>query len=100
MDRGGTVSQIWKNPFSEKKNVGYFSGTSDPYLKCMHGQDKLFQTKSIVKTTNPKWDEHFSVHIDNPFKPITLQVFDKDLVGSDDFMGEASIELTDLNLDV
>ena len=66
----------------------------------MHGQDKLFQTKSIVKTTNPKWDEHFSVHIDNPFKPITLQVFDKDLVGSDDFMGEASIELTDLNLDM
>merc|ERR1712018_343731 len=64
----------------------------------MHGQDKLFQTKSIVKTTNPKWDEHFSVHIDNPFKAITLQVYDKDLVGSDDFMGEATIDLTDLNL--
>ena len=82
-------------------NVIYtFIGTSDPYMKCMHGQDKLFQTKSIVKTVNPKWDENFIVHLDNPFKPITLQVFDKDLVGSDDFMGEASIELSELNLDV
>ena len=36
-------------------------GTSDPYLKCMHGQDKLFLTESIKKTVNPQWDEHFSV---------------------------------------
>ncbi len=49
-------------------------GTSDPYLKCMHGQDKLFQTRSIQKTVNPNWDETFDSYIDNPFKPITFQV--------------------------
>ena len=49
-------------------------GTSDPYLKCIHGQDKLFQTRAITKTVNPIWDEIFDSYIDNPFKPITLQV--------------------------
>ena len=73
-------------------------GVSDPYIKCIHGQDKLFQTKPVAKTVNPMWDETFAVHIDNPFKPITFQVFDKDMVGADDFMGEATIELTELNL--
>ena len=29
---------------------------------------------------------------------VFFQVFDKDLVGSDDFMGEAKIDLTEMNL--
>ena len=29
---------------------------------------------------------------------VFFQVFDKDLVGSDDFMGEATIDLTEMNL--
>ena len=32
------------------------------------------------------------------FGVFSLQVFDKDMVGSDDFMGEATIDLTELNL--
>ena len=52
---------------------------SDPYVKCLHGQDKLFQSKSIPKTVNPYWDETFEVHIDNPFKPITFQVMHQNL---------------------
>ena len=58
----------------EKKYFFYFLGTSDPYLKCMHGQDRLFQTRAITKTVNPIWEETFDSYIDNPFKPITLQV--------------------------
>jgi len=73
-------------------------GVSDPYVRCLHGQDKLFQSRAMPKTVNPSWDETFDVHIDNPFKAITLQVFDKDLVGSDDFMGEATVDLTEMNL--
>ena len=49
-------------------------GTSDPYLKCIHGQDKLFQTLEKKKTCNPMWAETFVSYVDNPFKPITLQV--------------------------
>merc|ERR1711981_1045670 len=73
-------------------------GVSDPYVKCLHGQDKLFQSRPIPKTLNPSWDDVFVVHIDNPFQPITLQVFDKDLITSDEFLGEATIDLTNLNL--
>ena len=51
-----------------------FLGVSDPYVKCLHGQDKLFQSRIVPKSLNPSWDETFDVHIDNPFKSITLQV--------------------------
>ena len=52
-------------------------GVSDPYIKCIHGQgSKLFQSKPVAKTVNPTWDETFIVHVDNPFKPLTFQVFD------------------------
>ncbi len=73
-------------------------GTSDPYVKCVQGQEKLFQTRVISKTVNPVWGETFATFVDNPFKPIAFQVFDKDLVGSDDFMGEAQFDLLDINL--
>jgi Ca2+-dependent lipid-binding protein len=49
------------------------TGTSDPYVRCVQGQDKLFQTRSIAKTVNPVWDETFESYIDNPFRPITFQ---------------------------
>ena len=73
-------------------------GTSDPYVKCVQGQDKLFQTRVIAKSVNPVWGETFASFVDNPFKPICFQVYDKDLVGHDDFMGEAYLDLVDLNL--
>ena len=47
-------------------------GVSDPYIKCIHGQTKLFQSKPVAKTVNPVWDETCVMHIDNPFKPLTL----------------------------
>ncbi|TRY67420.1 hypothetical protein TCAL_09079 [Tigriopus californicus] len=73
-------------------------GTSDPYLKCIHGQEKLFQTRVVQKTTSPVWKENFISYVDNPFKPVTFQVYDKDLVGTDDFMGETTLDLTSLQL--
>lgn len=73
-------------------------GRSDPYLKCIHGQEKLFQTRVVQKTISPVWKENFISYVDNPFKPLTFQVYDKDLVGTDDFMGEATLDLTSLQL--
>ena len=97
-------------------------------MKCVQGNDKLFQTLEKKKTCNPMWAETFVTHVDNPFKPITFQVcctliffialvklahrytytylyihlyskvFDKDVVGSDDFMGQAEVELQELSL--
>ena len=44
------------------------------------------------------WAETHTVHVDNPFRPITFQVYDKDMVGSDDFMGETEVDLQELDL--
>lgn len=57
-------------------NLVWYSslGTSDPYVKCMLDQEKLFQTRVISKNINPKWDESFDYFLDNPFKPLTFQV--------------------------
>ena len=54
--------------------VCLFAGVSDPYVKGLHGTDNLFRTKEVKKTVNPMWAETHTVHIDNPFKPITFQV--------------------------
>jgi Ca2+-dependent lipid-binding protein len=67
-------------------------------FECIQGNDKLFQTLEKKKTCNPMWAETFVTHVDNPFKPITFQVYDKDIVGSDDFMGQVDVELQELNL--
>ena len=57
---------------------------------------------------NPVWNDQFNLYIESPFAPITFQVytpqtvafvisnrqvFDRDLVGSDDFMGLAEFDL-------
>ncbi|XP_040567198.1 multiple C2 and transmembrane domain-containing protein isoform X4 [Lepeophtheirus salmonis] len=73
-------------------------GTSDPYVRCIQGAERLFQTKYIAKTVNPEWNETFICHTDNPFKPLMLQVYDHDVVGSDQFMGEAKVDLTNLQI--
>ena len=73
-------------------------GTSDPYVKCIQGQEELLQTRSIKKTVNPVWGEDFQTFTDNPFKHLEFQVYDKDMVGNDDFMGSAVVELANLDL--
>ena len=53
-------------------------GVSDPYIKCIHGQGKLFQSKPVPKTVNPTWDETFNlgiVHIP-ALSVVRVSVFD------------------------
>ena len=77
-------------------------GTSDPYLKCVQGSDKLFQTLEKKKTVNPMWAETFVTHVDNPFKPITFQVrnplFKRTLISKDRFSRSKSLKDFSKNL--
>ena len=89
-------------------------GTSDPYVMIMQGEDQLHKTVEKKKTVNPVWNDQSNVYIENPFTPLTFQVsiqiftntfhfllskvFDKDVVGSDDFMGQAEFDLTTCEL--
>ena len=71
------------------------NGFSDPYVKLsLAGQQH--KSKTIKKTLNPKWDEYFEfkgVLRDLLAESLQLHVFDWDMVGKDDKLGNASIDL-------
>ena len=48
-------------------------GTSDPYVRCVQGQERLFQTRHVPKSVNPVWGETFTAYTDNPFRKIEFQ---------------------------
>lgn len=69
-------------------------GTSDPYVKFKIGAKQLYRSKTISKTLNPVWNEHFMTLIDDLTYPLVLRVFDYDFGFQDDYLGTASIDLT------
>ena len=86
-------------------------GTSDPYVLIKQDGDALYRSNEKKKTVNPVWNDQANVCVENPFTPlvyeVTLaliqlllhlsrQVYDRDVVGSDDFMGSAEFDLTSL----
>ena len=72
------------------------SGTSDPYALLVHGKQK-HKTKVLYKELNPRWDETFEVQVDTlglrPSHALLLSVFDRDMIGADDLIGQTSIDL-------
>ncbi|XP_048258170.1 multiple C2 and transmembrane domain-containing protein 1-like isoform X3 [Haliotis rufescens] len=73
-------------------------GTSDPYVKFKVGGKQVFKSRTVFKNLNPKWDESFSVAIEDIYKPVQIKVFDYDRGMHDDPMGGTEIELTMLEL--
>ena len=71
-------------------------GTSDPYAVLACGQQKQ-KTKVVAKNLNPTWDEKFVMIIKavgmRPVEPVVLSVWDKDLIGTDDAIGETTLDL-------
>ena len=73
------------------------SGTSDPYVKIRIGKSKdLHKTRIIYKNLNPEWDEDFEMIIQDMSVPLHVSVWDNDLLGSDDLIGECWIRLDEL----
>ncbi|KAL6066412.1 Rho-type gtpase-activating protein [Balamuthia mandrillaris] len=69
-------------------------GTSDPYCDIRYGKLKL-QSKTIYKTLNPKWAEQFDLGPLIEEEEIDVQCWDRDKIGTNDFMGRFSIFLRD-----
>lgn len=66
--------------------------SSDPYvLVTVENQTK--KTRVINSCLNPVWNEELSFSIREPHSELKLEVFDKDLIKSDDKMGHAHISL-------
>jgi Ca2+-dependent lipid-binding protein len=61
-------------------------------FKC--GDKILFKSNTIFKNLNPVWEESFAQLIDDPTVPIVVEVFDYDRFAADDFMGSATIDIS------
>ncbi|CAM8954865.1 unnamed protein product [Rhodiola kirilowii] len=71
--------------------------TSDPYVVLSLGEQSL-RTKTIKKNLNPVWNQSLMLSIPEHIPPLKLVVYDKDTFSSDDYMGEAEIDIEQLFL--
>uniref|UniRef100_A0AC11B0N8 Uncharacterized protein n=1 Tax=Ovis aries TaxID=9940 RepID=A0AC11B0N8_SHEEP len=71
------------------------NGKADPYLVVSAGRERLdTKERYIPKQLNPIFGEVLELSISLPAEPeLTVAVFDHDLVGSDDLIGETHIDL-------
>jgi stromal membrane-associated protein len=69
--------------------------SSDPYVILTLGQQKT-QTSVMKKNLNPVWNEELKLSVPQEYGPLKLQVFDQDVLSSDDLMGEAEVDLQPL----
>ena len=73
-------------------------GTSDPYARVTLGT-RVHLTRVIKKELNPKWNERFSFTAklkQMVTRPLTIEVFDEDLLKADDSLGAASLDVASL----
>ncbi|XP_048205354.1 fer-1-like protein 4 [Perognathus longimembris pacificus] len=71
------------------------NGKADPYVVVSAGKErKDTKERYIPKQLNPIFGEVLELSISLPAKPeLTVAVFDHDLVGSDDLIGETHVDL-------
>ncbi|CAO2842391.1 unnamed protein product [Amaranthus hypochondriacus] len=69
--------------------------TSDPYVKLKLGSQTA-KTKVINSCLNPVWNEELTFSLTEPVGTLNLEVFDKDLLKSDDKMGYAFVNILPL----
>ena len=79
-------------------------GKSDPYVIIYLNGRQVGKTNVIKKTLNPTWDFDIDIEIENieelgasswATSSLMLEVYDYDLVGADDLLGQVSFENID-----
>ncbi|KAK9286927.1 hypothetical protein L1049_015335 [Liquidambar formosana] len=72
-------------PFGKsKKHSGRHSIiTSDPYVSVCLAGATVAQTRVIVNSENPLWDEHFFVPVAHPVVKVEFYVKDNDILGAE-----------------
>jgi hypothetical protein len=65
------------------------SGKSDPYVRVLSHGNRLAKTKVVKQDLNPTWNELFVFsELDGD---LVIEVWDRDLIGADDFLGYATL---------
>lgn len=119
-DQRPTARQLWKQPIGILE-VGILSaqglpsmkpkdsrGTTDAYCVAKYGL-KWVRTRTILESSNPKWNEQYTWEVYDPCTVITLGVFDNCHLGSsekptagpgkDSRFGKVRIRLSTLETD-
>ena len=68
---------------------------SDPYAKVTCNR-KEFKTRVIKGSLNPEWNEKFEIDVTDPEARLMISIWDRDLVGSDDYMGAFEVRVGDV----
>ncbi|KAL1559558.1 putative ADP-ribosylation factor GTPase-activating protein AGD11 isoform X2 [Salvia divinorum] len=69
--------------------------SSDPYVVLSLGNQSM-KTRVIKNNINPVWNERLMLSIPANIPPLKLDVYDKDTFSTDDFMGDAEIDIEPL----
>ncbi|KAG8391133.1 hypothetical protein BUALT_Bualt01G0156200 [Buddleja alternifolia] len=69
--------------------------TSDPYVILSLGNQSM-KTRVIKNNLNPVWNESLMLSIPENIPPLKLVVYDKDTFSTDDFMGDAEVNIQPL----
>ena len=76
-----------------------FLGTSDPYVKVKINQKYIHKTKIVFRDLCPTWNESFEIpFLDDIYTDLVFKVYDFDRLSQDDYMGEAKIDLSALEV--
>ena len=67
-------------------------------MKFKIGGKQVYRSRTIFKNLNPKWEESFTIPIEDVNKPVHIKVFDYDRGLHDDPMGTAEIDVSQLEL--
>ncbi len=66
--------------------------SSDPYCVISLSRDRTRRSTRVINSTlNPVWDETIEMPVRLPVQFIEFDIYDKDVTGSDDYIGKAYI---------
>jgi tetratricopeptide (TPR) repeat protein len=76
------------------------TGTSDPYIRVFWEHKEVYKTEVKKLTCNPKWKEEVVCKLqagsDLRQTQLRLDMYDRDIVGKDDFIGRVTIFASDM----
>jgi len=99
---GGFMSSTWKGVITVHEIIGRglismdSNGTSDPFIVAYLGDQKKYKAPKIMKTLDPHWEDLDWKIECNAMDTITFEIWDWDLVGGDDYMGEVKFSIISL----
>ena len=76
------------------------AGTSDPYVKFKVDGKTCYRSRTVMRNLNPKWDEKFTLMVEDLSKLIDVRVYDYDRGLRDDWMGSAVVQPSQLPFNV